>query len=88
MGIYLNGTTAYSLYKSEVESPYFVDKSQMLEELFPLVRGNQHICITRPRRFRGKIGEAVNYTGRILAVGISYNKARKKHSCKIEVLEA
>lgn len=52
MGIYLNGTTAYTLYKSETESPYFVDKSQMLEELFPLVSmGNKHICITRPRRF-------------------------------------
>lgn len=51
MGLYLNGMTAYSLYKSVAESPYFVDKSQMLEELFPLVRGNQHICITRPRRF-------------------------------------
>lgn len=52
MGIYLNGTTAYTLYKSETESPYFVDKSQMLEELFPLVgKGSKHICITRPRRF-------------------------------------
>lgn len=49
MGIYLNGTTAYTLYKSEAESPYFVDKSQILEELFPLVSmGNKHICITRP----------------------------------------
>ena len=52
MGVYLNGTTAHILYKSEAESPYFVDKSEMLEELFPLVRtGNKHICITRPRRF-------------------------------------
>lgn len=39
-------------YKSETEKPYFVDKTSMLEELFPLVRtGNNHICITRPRRF-------------------------------------
>ena len=42
----------YTLYKSETEKPYFVDKTSMLEELFPLVRtGNNHICITRPRRF-------------------------------------
>ena len=52
MGIYLNSKASYTLYKSETEKPYFVDKSRMLEELFPLVKtGNNHICITRPRRF-------------------------------------
>ncbi len=52
MGVYLNSKTAYTLYKSETEKPYFVDKTKMLEELFPLVQtGNNHICITRPRRF-------------------------------------
>ena len=52
MGIYLNSKAAYTLYKSETEKPYFVDKSKMLEELFPFVQtGNNHICITRPRRF-------------------------------------
>ena len=52
MGRYLNSRAAYTLYKSETEKPYFVDKSEMLQELFPLVRtGNNHICITRPRRF-------------------------------------
>ena len=52
MGIYLNGTTAYTLYKSETVKPYFIDKTSMLEQLFPLVNeGNNYICITRPRRF-------------------------------------
>ena len=52
MGVYLDSKTAYTLYKSETEKPYFVDKTKMLEELFPLVQtGNNHICITRPRRF-------------------------------------
>ncbi|MDC7286825.1 ATP-binding protein [Blautia schinkii] len=52
MGIYLNSTSAYALYKGETIKPYFVDKTQMLEQLFPLVdSGNNHICITRPRRF-------------------------------------
>lgn len=52
MGVFLDSKTAYTLYKNETEKPFFVDKSQMLEELFPLVReGNNHICITRPRRF-------------------------------------
>lgn len=52
MGIYLNGTTAYTLYKSETVKPYFVDKTLLLSQLFPLVNaGNSYICITRPRRF-------------------------------------
>lgn len=37
-------------------------------------------------RFRGKLGEPPKYTGRILGVGIGYNRKTKKHSCKIEVL--
>lgn len=38
-------------------------------------------------RFRGKLGENSAYTGRILAVGISYDKGNKKHRCKVEVLQ-
>lgn len=37
-------------------------------------------------RFKGKIGETPKYTGRILAVGISYDRRTKEHSCKVEVL--
>ena len=37
-------------------------------------------------RFQGKIGEMSKYSGRILAVGISYNRTNKKHKCKVEVL--
>lgn len=52
MGVYLDSKTAYTLYKSETEKPYFVDKTMLLMELFPLVsEGNNYICITRPRRF-------------------------------------
>ena len=32
MGFYLNNAAPGALYKSETESPYFVDKSQLLEE--------------------------------------------------------
>ena len=39
-------------------------------------------------RFKGKLGEKPKYTGRILAVGISYNKKTKEHFCKVEVLQA
>ena len=37
-------------------------------------------------RFQGKIGEIPVYEGNILAVGISYDKKTKKHSCEVEML--
>ncbi|MDO5416059.1 MAG: AAA family ATPase [Lachnospiraceae bacterium] len=68
MGIYLNNTTAYSLYQSETRNPYFVDKTEILTELFPLIeQGNRYICITRPRRF-GKTVMA-NMLGAFLGKG-------------------
>ena len=52
MGIYLNSKSAYALYKKEIAKPYFVDKTLLLAELFPLVEeGSHYLCITRPRRF-------------------------------------
>ena len=38
-------------------------------------------------RFYGKLGEKQKFTGRILAVGISYNRTTKKHTCKIEEIQ-
>lgn len=38
-------------------------------------------------KFQGKLEEQPKYTGRILAVGIGYNKQTKEHSCKVEVLK-
>lgn len=37
-------------------------------------------------RFYGRLGEKPEYTGRILAVGISYDKLSKKHNCKIKTI--
>ena len=37
-------------------------------------------------RFIGKLGEIPKYTGRILGVGISYDRINKKHECKVEIL--
>lgn len=52
MGFYLDSAAPKTLYRSEVKSPYFVDKSMVLKELFQFMKtGNKHICITRPRRF-------------------------------------
>ena len=37
-------------------------------------------------KFEKKIGGAPQYTGRVLGVGIAYDKKTKEHTCKIEVL--
>ena len=37
-------------------------------------------------KFEGKLGEKTKYTGRVLGVGIAYDKDAKVHSCKVEVL--
>lgn len=37
-------------------------------------------------RFMGKMGEKPAYTGRILGVGISYDREKKCHNCRQEVL--
>lgn len=66
MGVYLNSTSPYMLYHEEFSSTYFVDKTEILKELVPLAkpeehavgaskgkggRGIKYVCITRPRRF-------------------------------------
>ena len=42
MGAYLNSQTPYTLYQSESRSPYFVDKTMLLQELFPYVAAGNH----------------------------------------------
>ena len=80
MGMYLNSISPYYLYKSEADSPYFVDKSLMLKELFPFVEaGNRHICITRPRRF-GKTVMA-NMVGAFFGRGIDSSPIFQKRRC-------
>lgn len=39
-------------------------------------------------RFKGKLGDKPKYTGRILLVGISYDKQTKEHSCAVEILRS
>lgn len=62
MGVYLNSKKPYTVYRKTVQSPYFVDKTAILEELIPIVqpdrgepaafqaggRDLRYICITRP----------------------------------------
>lgn len=52
MGYYLNNKDAYTIFSGAAQSPYFVDKSMIIDELIPRIGTTQRfVCITRPRRF-------------------------------------
>ena len=52
MSMFLNCFTVYDRYRAVLNSPYFVDKTLLLEELIPLLCQEQRfVCSTRPRRF-------------------------------------
>ncbi|MCD7736429.1 MAG: AAA family ATPase [Lachnospiraceae bacterium] len=64
MGVYLNGTGAYSLFREDYSLTYFVDKSGILNDLVPILelknpeendggkgKDPKYVCVTRPRRF-------------------------------------
>ena len=51
------------------------------EEAIQQIKNKQYAL-----KFEPKLGEAPKYTGRILAVGIAYDRGTKRHRCKIEVL--
>ncbi|MBO5069191.1 MAG: AAA family ATPase [Roseburia sp.] len=52
------------------------------EEVIQQIKDKQYAL-----RFEPRLGEKSKYTGRILAVGIAYDKDTKERSCKIEVLK-
>lgn len=52
MGYYLNNSETGTIYREIIHDPFFVDKSNILKDLIPLLNTQQkYICITRPRRF-------------------------------------
>ena len=52
MGQFLNNKEPYDKYRMVMNGTYFVDKSEILEELIPALQQEQRFfCITRPRRF-------------------------------------
>ena len=64
MGFYLNSKRPFLLFQEEVSSAYFVDKTDILKELIPIVSSGKdaigesiaekkpkYVCIARPRRF-------------------------------------
>ncbi len=52
------------------------------EEAIQQIREKQYAL-----RFRERLGEKRRYAGRVLGVGIGYDKAGKTHRCRVEVLE-
>ena len=52
MGYFLNNEEPYVIYQEAAAQPYFIDKTEILKEIFPLINSTEkYICITRPRRF-------------------------------------
>lgn len=62
MGFYLNSKKPFLMFQEEAASTYFVDKSDILKELVPIVssgkdaagesvaeKGHKYVCIARPR---------------------------------------
>ncbi len=60
MGYYLNPEDVIDIYRRETVKPYFVDKTEMLSDLIPLVeQQGSYISVTRPRRFGKSIVAAM-----------------------------
>ena len=52
MGYFLNNEEPYVIYQEAAAQPYFIDKTGILKEIFPLINSTEkYICITRPRLF-------------------------------------
>lgn len=75
---YMTGVLPIAKYSSGSELNMFVEPEEAITQI-----KNKNYAL----RFKGKFGEKSQYTGRILAVGISYSKKTKEHDCKIERLE-
>lgn len=52
MRMFLNSRIPYDAYRAAAAGSYFVDKSNLIEELFPAIGMDERFfCLTRPRRF-------------------------------------
>ena len=78
MGQFLNSREPYDKYRTVILE---LKVYHTPEEAIAQIKEKEYAL-----RFKGKMAERERYTGRILAVGISYDKETKEHACKIEVL--
>lgn len=79
-------------YVDYIFYPYTKSDDAMILELKVCHTAEEAISQIRERkyalRFEGRIGEKTEYTGRILAVGIAYDKKdpARRHTCRVEIL--
>ena len=78
MGQFLNSREPYDKYRTVI--------LELKVDHTPEEAIQQIIDKKYAMRFSGKLGEEKMYTGRILAVGIGYDKKTKKHDCKVQAL--
>lgn len=66
MAYFLNNEEPYVIYHESATQPYFIDKTKILKDIFPLFNSTEkYICITRPRRFGKTI--IVNLAGSLFS---------------------
>ena len=87
MGIYLNPDG--EAFEIAVQSDIYVDKTKMLAYLNSIISKEQRfVCVSRPRRFGKSMAANMQaldgYTGKILLVGVNYDKSTRLHSCEID----
>ena len=61
MGVYLNSKNPYGIFLDEAASMYFIDKSEMLLELLPMVENSENIIGESWLRHRKKQPLSVHY---------------------------
>ncbi len=89
MGYYLNPEDIIEIYKREAAKPYFVDKTDMLADLIPLVeQQGSYLAVTAPRRFGKSVvaamigsyfGKGTDSSGVFDSLKIANNKNYAKH---------
>ncbi len=99
--VYLDAINYYRIEREEkagigyvdfIFYPFKKDDDAIIIELKVDHTADEAICQIKERqyalRFEGKLGQRPEYTGRVLAVGIAYDKndKTKQYECKVEVL--
>ncbi len=69
MGYYLNNQDAYTIFSGAASSPYFVDKSMIIDEIIPRIDTTQRfVCIHTTSTFwkvyHGKYARSFFYKSR------------------------
>lgn len=93
MGMFLNSMVPFNSYQTTVDFIFYPERRSADAVILELkVDDTPEAAVRQIKdkgyalRFKGKLGEKSKYTGRILGVGISYDRETKEHSCKVEML--